>query len=68
MIATLIGGEPTSIEEQVNTITEFFPSEGGQSFLHVGPGEWPHREGLRAEVAEWMTESLALDPHMETGI
>ena len=58
-------GPKESIIDHIDNILDLLLPAGGDGFLHIGPGEWPHREELEAEVAEWIAERVAPQPGLD---
>ena len=63
-----MGAKENIIEHLGNVLDMLLPLRGTQ-FVHIGPGNWPHEEGLGVKIADWMDEVARqrpdLDPFLE---
>ena len=60
-----MGAKENIINHMDNILDRLLPA-GGDGFLHIGPGEWPHGDELGAAVVEWIAERVAPQPGLDS--
>ncbi len=51
------------IDHIANILDMLLPIRGGR-ILHIGPGNWPHEEGLGVKITDWMDEVAQQRPDL----
>ena len=61
-------GPRENIINHIDNILDLLIPGGRVGLLHIGPGEWPHCRELGVEVAEWISQSMALQQSLEPSL